>query len=164
MAHWPEGEVTLAHLMARGRLEALGETDLAEAADGAVIRARKRLVTAASALDGDDIDGAYAAAYDAYRMAAEALLLRQGLLATGGEGSHVTVEDAVSAQFATRITGYAKATYERFRKTRHTAQYFDPSAPPLERADAEWALGVSRAAVDGVDEVLGSEALVRFDP
>jgi hypothetical protein len=35
-------------------------------------------------------------------------------------------EDAVSAQFSDRIAGYAKATFERFRKTRHTAQYFDP--------------------------------------
>jgi hypothetical protein len=36
-------------------------------------------------------------------MAAEALLGRQGLRATGGEGSHMAVEDAVSAQFAPEI-------------------------------------------------------------
>ncbi len=96
-------------------------------------------------------------------MAAEALLVRQGLLATGGEGSHMTVEDAVSAQFTDSVPGYAKATFERFRKTRHTAQYFDPSAPPLESADAEWALAVSRAAVSGAGEILRSESLDRFD-
>jgi uncharacterized protein (UPF0332 family) len=150
-------------LIERGRLEALGETDLDSAAATAIERGKKRLGTAASALEGDDIDGAYAAAYDAYRMAAEALLLRQGFLATGGEGSHMTVEDAISAQFANRIAGYAKATFERFRKTRHTAQYFDPSAAPLDRGDAEWALGISRAAVDGAAEVLRSESLDRFD-
>jgi len=51
------------------------------------------------------------AAYDAYRMAAEALLIRQGLRATGGEGSHVTVEDAISGQFAKQIPGFAKSTF-----------------------------------------------------
>lgn len=97
-------------------------------------------------------------------MAAEALLVRQGLLATGGEGSHMTVEDAISAQFADRLPGYAKPTFERFRKTRHTAQYFDPSASPLERPDAEWALEVSRATVDGAAELLRcSEPPDRFD-
>lgn len=163
MARWPAGETTVSYLVDRGRLEALGATDLAAAAETAIERAKKRLVTAKSALDGDDVDGAYAAAYDAYRMAAEALLARQGLLATGGEGSHMTVEDAVAAQFGDQITQYAKPTFERIRKTRHAAQYFDPSAPPLEPADAEWALQVSRAAVDGADELLRSGVVDRFD-
>lgn len=163
MARWLTGEKTVSFLIQRGRLEALGETDLASAAATASERARKRLATAAAALEGGDVDGAYAAAYDAYRIAADALLVRQGLLATGGQGSHITVEDAVSAQFADRIPGYAKATFERFRKTRHTAQYFDPSAAPLERADAEWALKVSRAGVAGAATVLASEPLDRYD-
>ncbi len=163
MTRWPTGAQTVSFLIERGRLEPLGETDLPSAASTAIERAKKRLATARAALDVGDIDGAYAAAYDAYRMAADALLVRQGLLATGGQGSHVTVEDAVSAQFAGRITEYAKSTFERFRKTRHTAQYFDPAAAPLERADAEWALEVSRAAVAGVDELLRSEPPDRFE-
>lgn len=163
MTRWPEGERAVAFLIDRGRLEALGDTDLAATAEKAIARARKRLSTAVAALEGGDVDGAYAAAYDAYRMAAEGLLLRQGLLATGGEGSHVTVEDAVAAQFAGRIPGYSKATYERFRKTRHTAQYFDPSAPPLEQADAEWAIEVSRPTVDAASALIGSEAVDRFN-
>ena len=59
------------------------------------------------------MDGAYVAAYDAYRMAAESLLARQGLRATGGDGSHMTVEDAVAAQFAADIPEFAKPTFER---------------------------------------------------
>ena len=43
------------------------------------------------------------AAYDAYRMAAEALLICQGLRATGGEGSHMTVEDVMNAQFGSMM-------------------------------------------------------------
>lgn len=163
MGRWPIGENAVSYLVDRARLEALGETDLASAAETALARARKRLGTAAAALDGGDVDGAYVAAYDAYRMAAEALLVRQGLRATGGEGSHMTVEDAVAAQFSDRIPGFAKPTFERLRKTRHTAQYFDPSAPPIAEADARWALEVSRASVDGADDLLGSEPPDRFD-
>jgi hypothetical protein len=51
------------------------------------LAARRVETTAAAALTGGDIDGAYVAAYDAYRMAAESLLARQGLRATGGDGS-----------------------------------------------------------------------------
>ena len=95
-------------------------------------RAERRLeTTARAALNGGDVDGAYVAAYDAYRMTAEALLACQGLRATGGDGSHMTVEDAVSAQFALDIPAFAKPTFERFRRTRHSAQYFDPDAAPI---------------------------------
>ncbi len=92
---------------------------------------------------------AHTAAYDAYRMAAESLLIRQGLRATGGEGSHMTVEDSVSAQFAADIPAFVKPTFERIRRTRHTAQYFDPSAAPITTADAQWALDRAGAAVAG---------------
>jgi hypothetical protein len=96
--------------------------------------------TAAAALEGGDVDGAYVAAYDAYRMAAESLLARQGLRATGGDGSHMAVEDAVAAQFAVDIPEFAKPTFERFRRTRHSAQYFDPDAAPITEPDASWAI------------------------
>lgn len=163
MSPWPTGGTTVSYLLERGRLEALGDTDLEFAATTALARARKRLSTAAAALEGGDLDGAYVAAHDAYRMAAEALLVRQGLRATGGDGSHMTVEDAVAAQFSDRIPGYAKPIFERLRKTRHTAQYFDPSASPIEEADARWAIEVSRASVDAAGDLLASEPLARFD-
>jgi hypothetical protein len=74
----------------------------------------------------------------------------------------VTVEDAVGAQFSADITAFAKPTFERIRRTRHTAQYFDPSAPPLEREDAEWAISVSTAAVEGTVRQLESNPPGRF--
>jgi hypothetical protein len=82
-------------------------------------------------------------------MAAVALLICQGLRATGGDGSHVTVEDAVGAQFSDQITAFTKPTFERLRRTRHRAQYFDPSAPPIEHDDAKWAVEVATRAVQG---------------
>ena len=100
-----------------------------------------------AALAGGDIDGAYVAAYDAYRMAAESLLAQQGLRAIGGDGSHMTVEDAISAQFAEEIPAFAKPAFERFRRTRHSALYFDPKAAPITRADASWAIEKATAAL-----------------
>jgi len=118
--------------------------------------------TAVAALEDGDVDGAYAAAYDAYRMPAEALLARQGLRATGGDGSHMSVEDAVSAQFAAAIDAFAKPTFERFRRTRHAAQYFDPSAVPITKADAQWAIEKATAALAGAQALLSTTLPERF--
>jgi uncharacterized protein (UPF0332 family) len=138
VARWRSGERTVRFLIDRARLETIEVTSLATAADAEIERATRRLeATARAALENGDLDGAYAAAYDSYRMAAEGLLARQGLRATGGDGSHMAVEDAVSAQFAAEIPAFAKPTFERFRRTRHTAQYFDPSAAPITRPDTE---------------------------
>lgn len=163
MPRWTTGEETVSFLVDRGRLEDLGDADLVMAAATALNRSTLRLRTAAAGLDAGDIDGAYSAAYDAHRMAAEALIVRQGLRATSGEGSHVTVEDAVAAQFADQIPAFGKPTFERMRRTRHTAQYFDPSAAPIERGDAEWALETSRLAVAGAGQVLSSHPPGRFN-
>jgi hypothetical protein len=92
------------HLIDRCRLENLEAVSLEESADALIRRAALRVGTSAvAAFNGGDVEGAYVAAYDAYRMTAESLLIRQGLRATGGDGSHMTVEDAVSAQFSARV-------------------------------------------------------------
>lgn len=156
------GERTVRYLLDKGRLEEIPAVDLAEAAGSALARSTRRLATARAGMAVGDVEGAFAAAYDAYRMAAEALLLRQGLRSTGGDGSHTTVEDAVAARFTAEIPAFAKPTFERFRRTRHLAQYFDPVAPPLEEADARWALQTSEKAVSGAGQVLASKQLKRF--
>jgi hypothetical protein len=159
VARWRRGEQTVRYLISRGRLESFESADLAGLAEAQVARAAPRVeATAAAALKMGDLDGAYVAAYDAYRMAAESLLARQGLRATGSEGSHMTVEDAASAQFAAEILAFAKPTFERLRRTRHAAQYFDPSAPPITRADASWATGKAKEALSGVKMLLAGVA------
>jgi uncharacterized protein (UPF0332 family) len=163
VARWPRGEQTVQFLIDRGRLESFEASDLTALADARVGRAALRLeATALSALEKGDVDGAYAAAYDAYRMSAEALLGRQGLRATGSDSSHMSVADAVSAQFSAEIPAFAKQTYERLRRTRHTAQYFDPSAAPIAKADAEWAIGKATAAVAGTKTMLTGTPPERF--
>ena len=124
-------------------------------ADALIDRAARRVeTTAAAALAGGDVD--HVAAYDAYRMAAESLLARQGLRATGDDGSHMAVEDAVAAQFAADIPEFAKPTFDQFRRTRHSAQYFDPDAAPITEPDAAWAIGKATAAVARVRALLAS--------
>ena len=163
MARWHRGEQTVRYLVDRGRLESLATQDLAGLAVALAGRAELRLkATARPALANGDADGAYAAAYDAYRMAAEALLSRQGLRATGGDGSHMAVEDAVSAQFAADIPAFGKPSFERLRRTRHTAQYFDPSAAPITAADARWAIGKAAGAVAGTRKLLRASPPGRF--
>ena len=165
MARWGKGERTVQYLVERARLESFEAEDLGGLAAALIGRAALRVeTTAAAALAGGDIDGAYVAAYDAYRMAAEALLARQGLRATGGDGSHMAVEDAVAAQFAADILEFAKPTFERFRRTRHSVQYFDPDAAPITESDASWAIEKATAVVSGVRRLLASSSSPgRFD-
>jgi aminopeptidase N len=155
VTRWPAGEQTVLFLISRGRLEGFAASDSAGLAQALAERAALRLeATARAALANGDADGAYAAAYDAYRMAAEALLARQHLRATGGDGSHMCVEDAVSAQFSAEIPAFAKPAFERLRRTRHTAQYFDPEAAPITEADAAWAIEKAAQAVSGASALL----------
>lgn len=163
MARWEKGERAVQYLIGKGRLETFAGEDLGALAEALMGRAALRVeTTAAAALQGGDVDGAYVAAYDAYRMAAESLLARQGLRATGGDGSHMTVEDAVSAQFAVDIPAFAKPTFERFRRTRHSAQYFDPAAAPITQPDASWAIEKATAALSGVKALLAVAPPERF--
>lgn len=96
-------------------------------------------------------------------MAAESLLARQGLRATEGTGSHVTVEDSVSAQFSNVISAFAKPTFERFRRMRHAAQYFDPDDPGVALEDAQWAIATAKAAIGGIRSFDEGGDLALFD-
>jgi len=164
VARWQKGVRTVQFLISRGRLENVEVEDLAASADALIRRAALRVeATAAAALKAGDVDGAYVAAYDAYRMAAESLLVRQGLRATGGDGSHMAVEDAASAQFGADIPAFAKPTFERLRRTRHTAQYFDPAAAPITKSDASWAIEKATAALSDVKALLAASPPERFN-
>jgi len=45
---------------------------------------------------------------------------------------------------------------------RHAAQYFDPSAAPITRADAEWAIEKAAGALSGAKTLLASSPPGRF--
>jgi uncharacterized protein (UPF0332 family) len=162
MATPRDGRSTIEYLLDRGRLERIDGRTAGDSAATIIGRAERRLLTADGGLQVGDIEGAFSAAYDAYRMAAEALLVCQGMRATGGEGSHMTVEDAISGQYAKPIPGFAKPTFERLRRTRHAAQYFDPTSAEISADDAVWALSISRTVVEAVGRLLESDPPALF--
>ena len=157
MATPTDGRTTIEYLLGRGRLERIDGKTAGDSAAMIIGRAERRLLTADGGLKAGDVEGAFAAAYDAYRMAAEALLIRQALRATGAEGSHMAVEDAISAQYARRVPGFVKPTFERFRRTRHAAQYFDPSSAEISAEDSAWALSTARTVVETVRDLLAAD-------
>lgn len=75
----------------------------------------------------------------------------------------MTVEDAISAQFGGDIVAFTKPTFERMRRTRHTAQYFDPSAAPITDDDARWAIEKATAAMTDVQSLSASTPPGRFE-
>jgi len=154
MSSWTEGRSTVDYLLDRGKLEQLVGADAGTTAILLTDRAATRVSTSEAGLNGGDTEGAFVVAYDAYRISAESLLARQGLRATSGEGSHAVVEDAVSAQFAADVPQFAKPTFERFRRTRNALQYFDPTSPEVDGADAAWAISTATAAIEGVRSIL----------
>jgi uncharacterized protein (DUF427 family) len=74
----------------------------------------------------------------------------------------MAVEDAVSAQFGGEILAFAKPTFERLRRARHSAQYFDPSAPSLTVSDATWAIEKAKEALSKVKALLAASPPERF--
>ena len=53
-------------------------------------------------------------------------------------------------------------TFGRFRRTRHTAQYFDPSAAPITKRDAGWAIEKATPALAGAQALLAATPPERF--
>jgi hypothetical protein len=95
-------------------------------------------------------------------MSAEVLLLAQGLRATSGSGSHMTVEDAVCAQFQSRVVDFRKVTFESFRQGRHAAQYFDPLQADKSLDDACWALDTAQRALNQTRALLAGGGLTSY--
>ena len=95
-------------------------------------------------------------------MAAESLLALQGLRATGGDGSHRAVEEAVSSQFGGEIPAFAMPTFERFRLMRNASQYPDHDAAELDEGDAQWATGIADDAVSGVRRLTSATELAPY--
>lgn len=53
-------------------------------------------------------------------------------------------------------------TFERFRRTRHSAQYFDPDAVPITEADATWAIEKATSSLEEAKSLLAKSPPGRF--
>lgn len=147
MSPWGQGQATIDSLLAAGRLERVPPN--AEGARGLVAKASIHLRSAAT-LAVDDVDTAYDALHSANRKALTAILLVQGLRPTRS-GGHVAVFEAVQAQLDPPL-GRALAPYNRIRRARNAADYFDelPATGDDVRAD----LPLCEAIVDIADKVI----------
>ena len=117
-------------------------------------RAQQHLGAAETLLAGDFWDAAYTTAYDAYRMAADALVLLHGYRTVGKQGAH----EAALALAAAALNGpsvFETPKSTQFRQGRAAAEYFDPDRPDEKtRGDAQWALDQAREACALVDRAL----------
>jgi hypothetical protein len=95
-------------------------------------------------------ESAYTSAYDAYRMAAEAIVLALGYRVPAVAGAHRITLDVARAGIE-EGAAFEAITADRFRAGRHQAEYFDPDRPVEKtEADARWALSKATAAIDEV--------------
>ena len=136
--------------LARGDLDAV-RTGTVDASAQCLARARQRADAVVLLVDAEQFEVAYTTAYDAYRSAAEAVVLRLGYRVPAVKGSHRITTDIAHAALRDRSDVFDPATADRFRAGRHESEYFDPDRP-IEKtaADADWARTRSARAVEGV--------------
>lgn len=92
---WKRGSETVERLIAEGRLESITG---AAASSEMHLQSAEAMVQSAQREQAQNPEAAYLLAYDAVRKTATGLLAQQGLRPRQS-GHHVTVEEAVRAQF-----------------------------------------------------------------
>ena len=120
-------------------------------------RALQRLKAAEVLRDVELLESAFTNAYDAYRTAADALVLMLGYRVPATPGGHRIATDIAHAALQASTVAFAPASAERFRQGRHESEYFDPDRPVEKTAaDTTWALGLANDAVGAVTASLSA--------
>ncbi|MGL5830228.1 MAG: hypothetical protein ACRC0L_11755 [Angustibacter sp.] len=145
---WEKGCATIDELIREGRLERIS----GHAANGNhLIRSAEALLSSASRELHQNPEAAYVLIYDAARKAATALLLHQGLRPKSS-GHHVTVEQAVRAQF-----GGPFSAFGALRRRRGEIEYPQGGEDEVTSSEAEQALHrgmqISAAAKHLIEEL-----------
>lgn len=147
-------ERVLAMFEKRGEVEALQSAGQ-PAARACLDRAQDRLTAAELLLGAELWESAFTNAYDAYRMAAESVVLAFGFRVPAVAGAHRITIDIAQAAVGGASEVFAGASAERFRTGRHESEYFDPDrSVEKTEADARWAVERAAAAVDSVRAAL----------
>jgi len=140
----------------RGDVEPI-EGDVAAAAWVCLDRAKARGTAAALLVDAGLWDPAFTSAYDAYRSAADAVVLCLGYRVPAVAGAHRISCDIAAATVGAGPGPFSPASAERFRRERHTSEYFDPEHPVEKvEADARWALDLAGRALVVVESALSA--------
>jgi len=147
-------ERVLALFEKRGQVEAL-ESAGSSAAQACLARARDRLDAAELLVRADHWESAFTTSYDAYRMAAEAVVLALGYRVPAVAGAHRITIDIAQAAVGSDADAFAGAAAERFRAGRHEAEYFDPDRPAEKTEDdAHWGIEKATGAIAAVTSAL----------
>lgn len=101
------------------------------------------------------MNSAFTTAYDAFRTAADAVVLSLGYRVPATQGGHRIATDIAHAAMQPDTDAFAPAAAERFRQGRHESEYFDPERPvDKTEADAKWAVELAGRAIDSVGRAL----------
>src|SRR5215472_10237800 len=115
---WQRGRDKVTGLLEGGELEQVAaDGDLAHRLLG---DAARHLTSAAAAVAGRDLSGAYQLAYGALRKSAASLLAVQGLRATS-RGRHIAIQEATRAQFGSTVKSFR--SFGRIRRARNNFEY-----------------------------------------
>lgn len=140
----------------RGELDRLEHAD-AKAASACLDRAKERLSAASVLTEAKLWESAFTTAYDTYRTAADAVVLFLGYRVPATAGGHRIATDIAHAAHQPETDAFAPAGAERFLQGHHESEYFDPARPvDKTAADATWAVGLARQAIDAVERALST--------
>lgn len=118
-------------------------------------RAEDRRTAAQVLLDARLWETAFTTAYDAYRTAADVIVLSLGYRVPATRGAHRIAADVAHAALSPESEAFAPTSAERFRRGRNESEYYDPARPvDKTAADAAWAVDLASRAVASVREAL----------
>ncbi|PZS25699.1 MAG: hypothetical protein DLM59_19730 [Pseudonocardiales bacterium] len=141
----------------RGQLDRLERVDAADAR-ACLERARERLSAASLLANAHLSESAFTSAYDAFRTAADAVVLFLGYRVPATQGGHRIATDVAHAAIQPESQVFAPAGAERFRQGRHESEYFDPARPvDKTAADATWAVDLARRAIAAVAAAISGD-------
>lgn len=140
----------------RGQLDRLEHANASDAS-ACLGRANERLSASSVLIEAKLWESAFTNAYDAYRTAADAVVLFLGYRVPATAGGHRIATDIAHATIHSESDAFAPVGAERFRQGRHESEYFDP-ARPIDKtaADARWAFELAARAIEAVERALSA--------
>lgn len=151
---WQRGRDKVTGLLDGGELEQVAaDSDLAQRLLG---DAARHLTSAAAAVAGGDMSGAYQLAYDAFRKSAASLLAAQGPRATS-RGGHIAIQEAIAAQFSASVPVFR--SFARIRRARNVFEYPSADTPGPLADDVDDAISAASRAHDAAAKILQQNVL-----
>lgn len=143
---WSQGRQTIEKMIKDGELKQIAgfNADGTDLLDSAV-----RAHASSKLLKTEDPRGAIILAYDAGRLACEALLAHQGLRARADNGHHALVFAAVNAQFGNRFSDA-----DLLRRRRHELEYPTHGVDKADDDEAQEAIDQTEQLLAAVEQLM----------